>query len=127
MVSTFRVESSRIIPNYLRTCRTWSLGLPTNCYACFAAPNERAGGTDKRKHSQHPCRLRLPLHRNRARMLIQTTLRTGLMSLMKLAKIIYCRRHAVNVPSRTVYAVAGANPVALQGTPSGCTRLNYGS
>ena len=27
--------------------------------------------------------------------------------------------HAVNVPSRTVYAVAGANPVALQGTPSG--------
>ena len=82
----------RIIPNYLRTCRTWSLGLPTNCYACFAAPNERAGGTDKRKHSQHPCRLRLPLHRNRTRMLIQTTLRTGLMSLMKLAKIIYCRR-----------------------------------
>ena len=27
--------------------------------------------------------------------------------------------HAVNVPSRTVYAIAGANPVALQGTPSG--------
>ena len=27
--------------------------------------------------------------------------------------------HAVNVSSRTVYAIAGANPVALQGTPSG--------
>ena len=77
--STFRVESSRIIPNYLRICRTWSLRLPTNCYACFAAPNERAGGTDKQKHSQPPYRLRLPLLCNRTRMPIQTTLRTGLM------------------------------------------------
>ena len=80
----------------------------------------RSQRATRRKNKQRRWQRLYRLSRHsRTKSPIQTIQKTGSISLLRLVKDYLLPTHAVNVPSRTVYSVAGASAARLQGTPSG--------